>query len=587
MERVTLSRRTLQKRDELARSRITDNGFTYYKCEDCGKTLSTSYNFLIHRNTHTGERPYTCHVCGKSFHSASGLNRHVRDVHTGIKKFPCDICGRCLASRASRDEHRRTHTGERPHVCETCGKSFKQKASLHVHRSFHSNRFPHECPFCEQSFRRKQELTKHVFVHTEQKPYPCDICDKRFRSKGCISRHKRPRTLPEESQQELAPSFAFSGLISDVCLFYRWKTKSSGVARILKIKNESTNKEGIEYVQCVRCNTIFVNMQYFIDHMNTEHSVQIHYCQYCKLAYSQGKDFEEHMKTHGTSYEEPKDATKDDTVERSTDVEKDSLQDKKATNEETEKFSSFTCNLCGRTFRKKWVLENHIYRHTEINWGENTSETELVRKAQQKINNRLSYKCDTCKKIILTKRGFLRHIRVHFDKRPCTCDLCGKSYRIEQDLARHIRDVHDGLKKYACDICGRAFANKGAKDDHRRIHTGERPYACEHCPKMFRTLNSIYVHNRIHTDYKPHKCSYCEKCFRSRQRLTNHETTHTRIKAFVCEICGKSFSVKGEVVRHKATHNEEKPFDCKCGMKFGQKRYLKSHIKQHHKEASS
>ncbi|XP_026670844.1 zinc finger protein 418-like isoform X5 [Ceratina calcarata] len=180
-----------QQRDELARSKIAWNGSTYYKCRDCKKTLSTSYNFLIHRNIHTGERPYTCHCCDKSFCSPSALNRHVSDVHAGVKKFACDMCDRRLASRASRDEHRRTHTGEKLHVCEQCGKSFKQKASLHVHKSFHLKVHPYECSWCKRCFKRKQELDKHVFIHTEQKPYPCDVCGKHFRSKGCVSRHKR------------------------------------------------------------------------------------------------------------------------------------------------------------------------------------------------------------------------------------------------------------------------------------------------------------------------------------------------------------------------------------------------------------
>lgn len=185
------SKRTLEQRIELAHSKMMVNGFTYYKCDHCKKILSTSYNFLIHLNIHTGEKPYTCHVCEKGFRSASGLNRHVHDVHARIKKFSCDICGRCLASKASRDEHRRTHTGERPYICEICGKSFKQRASLHVHKSFHSIVLPHECSLCSQRFKRKQELDNHTFVHTKQKPYCCDVCGKQFRSKGCISRHKR------------------------------------------------------------------------------------------------------------------------------------------------------------------------------------------------------------------------------------------------------------------------------------------------------------------------------------------------------------------------------------------------------------
>ncbi|XP_012145088.1 uncharacterized protein LOC100880762 isoform X1 [Megachile rotundata] len=361
----------------------------------------------------------------------------------------------------------------------------------------------------------------------------------------------------------------------------RWKTESDGVIQISTVDSESTNAEEIEYIQCAQCDVVFVNMEYFIDHMNSEHEAQMHYCQYCKLVYNgQQRDFDEHISLHCSNYERTKYMTAHKTK-------KGDEASNENTPADTEQFSSYTCNFCERNFTKKSELKKHINRHSDVNRIQNPEETELVNKAKQVINDRVSYKCDTCKKVIFTKRGFLRHIRVHSDKRPCKCDLCGKSYRIEQDLARHIRDVHEGLKKYACDICGRAFANKGAKDDHRRIHTGERPYACEHCPKMFRTLNSIYIHNRVHTDYKPHKCSYCGKHFRSRQRLTHHETTHTGIKAFSCEICGKQFSVKGEVVRHRAIHNEEKPFDCKCGMKFGQKRYLRNHIKQHHKEASS
>ncbi|CAL7951086.1 unnamed protein product [Xylocopa violacea] len=364
----------------------------------------------------------------------------------------------------------------------------------------------------------------------------------------------------------------------------RWKAESCDVTRISTIESENINAEEVEYVQCSQCEIVFVEMKHFINHMNIVHEVEMHYCQYCKLMYQcQEKKFEEHMSMHSNNYNE----SKAEILECESKKEKEDETNEKASVVIIEKLPFYTCNLCERNFMKKSELKKHINRHSDVNRVQNPDETELVNKAKQIINDRVSYKCDTCKKVIFTKRGFLRHIRVHSDKRPCKCDLCGKSYRIEQDLARHIRDVHEGLKKYACDICGRAFANKGAKDDHRRIHTGERPYACEHCPKMFRTLNSIYIHNRVHTDYKPHKCSYCGKHFRSRQRLTHHETTHTGIKAFACEICGKTFSVKGEVVRHRAIHNVEKPFDCKCGMKFGQKRYLRNHIKQHHKEASS
>ena len=169
-----------EQRDELARSKITVNGSEHYQCDDCGKILSSSYNFLVHRNTHRGGRPCTCHVCNESFLSVSGLNRHMRNVHAEMKQFSCEICGRCLASEAARDEHRRTHKGERLHQCETCGKLFK--------KSFETVQPPRKCPPCEQSFRRKQERERQL---SKQRLYPCDVCGKQFRNKGCISRHMR------------------------------------------------------------------------------------------------------------------------------------------------------------------------------------------------------------------------------------------------------------------------------------------------------------------------------------------------------------------------------------------------------------
>ncbi|KFP08772.1 Zinc finger protein 92, partial [Phoenicopterus ruber ruber] len=47
-------------------------------CGDCGKSFRQSANLLEHRHTHTGERPYRCAQCGKTFGWSSAFSKHQR-----------------------------------------------------------------------------------------------------------------------------------------------------------------------------------------------------------------------------------------------------------------------------------------------------------------------------------------------------------------------------------------------------------------------------------------------------------------------------------------------------------------------------
>lgn len=120
--------------------------------------------------------------------ASSGGMPHNRASSQG--KLSCDICGLSCVSINVLLVHKRSHTGERPFHCPQCGASFTQKGNLLRHIKLHSGEKPFKCPMCSYACRRRDALSGHLRTHSVEKPFKCNHCSRSYKQRSSLEEHR-------------------------------------------------------------------------------------------------------------------------------------------------------------------------------------------------------------------------------------------------------------------------------------------------------------------------------------------------------------------------------------------------------------
>nr|XP_029134133.1 zinc finger protein 239-like [Labrus bergylta]XP_029134134.1 zinc finger protein 239-like [Labrus bergylta] len=198
--------------------------------------------------------------------------------------------------------------------------------------------------------------------------------------------------------------------------------------------------------------------------------------------------------------------------------------------------------------------------------------------------------CRFCGKCFRKDSFLIRHVdRSHKGKKAFKCLKCNKEFDQRPHLVVHTR-IHTGEKPFKCDFCDRTFAQNSSRIVHMRVHTGEKPYFCKNCGKSFsiskhlkfckkpKNCQSPPVKVKTEDDLKVEKrfkCFECHKEFRYKYQLIQHSRVHTGEKPFSCDFCGKTFTQSSSRNVHLRVHTGEKPYYCKkCGQSVSNKTHL-------------
>ncbi|KAG7483868.1 hypothetical protein MATL_G00042970 [Megalops atlanticus] len=172
------------------------------------------------------------------------------------------------------------------------------------------------------------------------------------------------------------------------------------------------------------------------------------------------------------------------------------------------------------------------------------------------------FKCPQCGKAFRDKDKLEQHLRYHgragAGGGPFACHVCNKGFLSSAALEGHLR-LHSDQKTYRCLFCAECFGRLDLLKAHVGVHQVDGRFSCPSCKKRFTDFIQVKKHVRSFHSEKTFQCTECDKAFCRPDKLRLHMLRHSDRKDFLCSTCGKQFKRRDKLTEHmQRMHNPER-----------------------------
>ncbi|KAI5636824.1 zinc-finger double domain-containing protein [Phthorimaea operculella] len=297
------------------------------KCVKCLSEVAENHYELCHSE----ENPFVCDICESTFARNDEKESHVAS-HYYV--FSCEFCGYKCYNETHMRGHVETH--RKLLQCLECFAAFETFDTLKEHFT-NLHRYA-ECDYCGKQFAHKRIVATHIERNHLPQNNKCTICNTTYSNNTQKKRHMRikhriertesaycvqcDRQFDNETQLRLH-------VYHSIKHKHEWRQERSSFIFFVFLYSRKQVKRQLK---CPECPNVYLRKDSLKNHYNLVHAKKKEfYCNYCDKAFLNKEKHKRHMRVRHEGYKLPKNKL---------------------------------CNICGRGFSCKLILENHIRTHT-------------------------------------------------------------------------------------------------------------------------------------------------------------------------------------------------------------------------------